>query len=57
MNYISTRGEKKKLNFSDVCILIDKVIANASISNLKDKVITLSGGEPFIREDIFEIID
>jgi len=45
-----------ELTFDEVCELIDK-ITNLHSSTTKDKTIALSGGEPFIRKDIFRIIE
>jgi radical SAM protein with 4Fe4S-binding SPASM domain len=43
---------REEMDTAQVCALIDKVLADAELRG-----VTLSGGEPFLRDDILDIID
>jgi mycofactocin biosynthetic radical S-adenosylmethionine protein MftC len=46
----------EELSFDEICELVNKIIASQD-KRTKDKTIVISGGEPFLRHDIFQIID
>jgi radical SAM protein with 4Fe4S-binding SPASM domain len=45
-----------ELTFDEICQLVQKII-HSQDERISDKTLVLSGGEPFLRRDIFDIID